>query len=154
VKHTEELDEVKIIAQLSVAFYIERVEGTCYKPVQKHHFGMRFYKKWYHLTLKEEHLSGMTLKAQLDVTLLQNLVLAPLFGIQNPRTDDRIDFVGGIRGVEELNKRTDKERCVAFSLYPTELEELIAIAKSDDVMPPKSTWFEPKLLSGLLIHCI
>ena len=88
----------------------------------------------------------------LDVSILQNNCIAPIFGIEDPRTDKRIDFVGGIRGLGELERRCSTDMRLAFSMYPTSLEELMAIADAGRVMPPKSTWFEPKLLSGLFIH--
>ena len=94
------------------------------------------------------------LEAELDVTLLQEQILAPVFGIEDPRTDNRIDFVGGSRGTEELERRADEVGGVAFSLYPTSLAELFAVADAGEIMPPKSTWFEPKLRSGLFIHRI
>ena len=83
---------------------------------------------------------------------MQNNCITPIFGIDDPRTDKRIDFVGGIRGLKELEKRCEKDMVIAFSMYPTSLEDLMAIADAGKVMPPKSTWFEPKLLSGLFVH--
>ena len=88
----------------------------------------------------------------LDVSVLQNLVIAPVFGIDDPRTSKRIDFVGGIRGLNELEKRCESDMVCAFSMYPTSLDELMRIADAGKIMPPKSTWFEPKLLSGLFVH--
>jgi uncharacterized protein (DUF1015 family) len=109
-------------------------------------------KKWWKLTLKADRESLPPVDA-LDVSLLQNLVLAPVFGIADPRTDDRIDFVGGIRGTSELEKRVDTgDADIAFSMYPTTVNQLMAISDADEVMPPKSTWFEPKLRDGLLVH--
>ena len=90
--------------------------------------------------------------ARLDVTILQNSVIAPIFGITDPRKDHRIDFVGGIRGLSELEKRADSDMKLAFSMYPTTVDDLMAIADAGLIMPPKSTWFEPKLLSGLFVH--
>ena len=92
--------------------------------------------------------------ACLDVSVLQNKVLCPLLGIENPKTDQRISFIGGIRGLEELEKRVNEEGGAAFAMYPTSMQELFAVADEDRLMPPKSTWFEPKLRSGLLIHRI
>jgi uncharacterized protein (DUF1015 family) len=89
---------------------------------------------------------------RLDVSILQDNLLAPLLGIHDPRTDKRIDFVGGIRGMDELERRVNQGFAVAFSLYPTSLDQLIDVADAGQVMPPKSTWFEPKLRSGLLVH--
>ena len=89
--------------------------------------------------------------ARLDVSLLQDRLLAPLLGIADPRRDERIDFVGGVRGVSELTRRLTLDAAVAFALYPTSLDDLMAISDADAIMPPKSTWFEPKLRSGLVI---
>jgi uncharacterized protein (DUF1015 family) len=91
--------------------------------------------------------------ASLDVSILHDLIIAPVLGITNPRTDERIDFVGGVKGVEELEKRVNSgEMSVAFSLFPTPIEDLMAISDAGAIMPPKSTWFEPKLQSGIFIH--
>jgi uncharacterized protein (DUF1015 family) len=90
----------------------------------------------------------------LDVSILQENLLSPILGIGDPRKDKRIDFVGGIRGLEELSRRVDAGEAVAFSLYPTSIEQLMAIADAGEVMPPKSTWFEPKLRSGVIVHLL
>ena len=110
-------------------------------------------KKWYRLTIKEEYKSEDPVK-NLDVSLLQDHLLEPILGIKNPKEDPRIQFVGGIRGFQELENRADLEGGAAFSLYPTDMMELIRVADADRLMPPKSTWFEPKLRSGLFIHRI
>ncbi|MGL4345780.1 MAG: DUF1015 domain-containing protein [Cellulosilyticaceae bacterium] len=143
-----------LFEMLEKSFEVEQVQEVYYKPTKAHEFGMRYDKNWYKLALKEELLEGLSVVEQLDASLLQKLVLEPIFEIHDPRIDEKIDFVGGIRGIEELNKRTDAEMDVAFSLYPTSVKDLMTIADQGDVMPPKSTWFEPKLLSGLFIHCI
>lgn len=106
---------------------------------------------WYRLAAKEEIFNPDPVEG-LDVSLLQNHVLAPLLGIQDVRTDKRIDFVGGIRGLQELERRVALDMKVAFALYPPSIEELFAVADAGLLMPPKSTWFEPKLRSGLFIH--
>ncbi len=114
-----------------------------------------FYLKgaWYVLELDEAGIDGTDPIGSLDVALLQERVLGPIFGIEDPRTDKRIDFVGGIRGTKELERRVRSgEMAIAFSLYPTTLEQLMAVADAGKVMPPKSTWFEPKLCSGLFVH--
>ena len=90
----------------------------------------------------------------LDVSLLQNLVLEPIFGIHDPRTDKRIDFIGGIRGLKELERRASSDMKVAFAVYPVEISDLFRVSDADQVMPPKSTWFEPKLGSGLFLHLL
>ena len=111
--------------------------------------------------LVEEQWCSGTMRAQdipddpvegLDVSVLQNLLLAPVLGIQDPKTDKRIDFVGGIRGMKELERRCHMDAAVAFAMYPTSIHELFAVADAGLLMPPKSTWFEPKLRSGLFIH--
>ncbi|WP_368489441.1 DUF1015 domain-containing protein [Clostridium sp. BJN0013] len=124
-----------------------------YKPSSKHNYGMYLNGRWYRLTAKEGIYDPLDPVGRLDVSILQNNLLAPILGIKDPRTDNRIDFVGGIRGLKELESRIDEKNTgVAFSMYPTTLEDLMNIADAGKVMPPKSTWFEPKLRSGLFIH--
>ncbi len=106
---------------------------------------------WYRLTIKPERFTGDPVE-DLDVAVLQKDVLAPILGILDPKVDDRIDFVGGIRGLEELVRRVQTDAKVAFAMFPTDIHELFAVADAGKLMPPKSTWFEPKLRSGLLIH--
>ena len=108
-------------------------------------------KKWYKLKVKENSFKKHPISC-LDVSILQNLVLDKILDIKDPRTDKRIDFVGGIRGLIELEKRTEEDMILAFSLFPTSLEELFDVADEGLIMPPKSTWFEPKPRSGLFIH--
>jgi uncharacterized protein (DUF1015 family) len=111
--------------------------------------------KWYQLDIHSKYIPSGDPVAQLDVSLLQDNLIAPVLGISDPRRDKRIDFVGGIRGLGELEKRVDSgEMKVAFALHPTTLEQLMAVADADQVMPPKSTWFEPKLADGLVSHVI
>ncbi len=125
----------------------------CYCPEKRHMFGMYIDGKWYALTAKSEIVDENDPVAALDVSILQNYLLNPLLDIQDPRTDKKIDFVGGIRGLGELKKRVDSgEMVVAFSMFPTSMDELMNIADAGKLMPPKSTWFEPKLLSGLFVH--
>ena len=107
--------------------------------------------KWYRCRIKEADQSSDPVEG-LDVSLLQKLLLEPVLGIEDPRTDSRIDFVGGIRGLEELERRVQTDCAVAFAMYPTSIQELFAVADAGLLMPPKSTWFEPKLRSGLFIH--
>jgi uncharacterized protein (DUF1015 family) len=126
-----------------------------YKPTALHEFGMYMDGQWYSLKAREGIVDETDPVARLDVAVLQDNILHPLLGIENPRVDKRIDFVGGIRGMEGLEKRVDSGECkVAFSCYPTSIEHLMAIADAGEVMPPKSTWFEPKLRSGLVIHSL
>ncbi|MBI4854076.1 MAG: DUF1015 domain-containing protein [Acidobacteria bacterium] len=123
-------------------------------PVNKGEFSMYINKKWYGLTPKEA-IDSTNVIASLDVSILQDRLLAPVLGILDPRTDKRVDFVGGIRGTKELEQLVDsKKAAVAFSLYPTTLDDLMNIADAGEIMPPKSTWFEPKLRSGMLVHLI
>lgn len=134
-------------------FIIEEYKGEGeYRPEQKHTFGMYIEGAWYKLTAKDGTYDGNDPVARLDVSILQNNLLHPVFGIEDPRTDKRIDFIGGIRGLKELEKRVQEGMAVAFSMCPTTIEDLMAIADAGKVMPPKSTWFEPKLRSGLFIH--
>jgi uncharacterized protein (DUF1015 family) len=131
-----------------------RVEESVkqYKPQEKHTYGMYLLGKWYKLSAKPGTYDSNNAIERLDVSILQNNLLGPVLGIQDPRTDKRIDFVGGIRGLEELKKRVDYDMAVAFAMYPTTIEDLISVADSGLIMPPKSTWFEPKLRSGLFVH--
>lgn len=131
-------------------FVIKKAENSPFSPGKKGEFGMYLGGEWYSLNIKEELLPGKNPVEALDVSILQDYILCPLLGISDPRTDERIDFVGGIRGLKELEKR-----CVdgaAFSMYPTGIEELFNVADAGLLMPPKSTWFEPKLRSGIFIH--
>ncbi len=122
------------------------------KVADKHTFGMYLDGRWYLLTAKEGTFDAGDVVAQLDVSILQNNLLTPILGIGDPRTDKRIDFIGGIRGLGELERRVSEDMAVAFAMCPTAIEDLMAIADSGRIMPPKSTWFEPKLLSGVFIH--
>lgn len=139
--------------KLGERFTLELYEGEGqYKPSQRHTFGMYLDGRWYKLTAKEGTFNEADPVESLDVSILQNNCITPVFGIEDPRTDKRIDFVGGIRGLAELERRCTTDMKIAFSMYPTSLSELMDIADAGKVMPPKSTWFEPKLLSGLFIH--
>ncbi|MDP8204113.1 MAG: DUF1015 family protein [Candidatus Tenebribacter mawsonii] len=125
-----------------------------YSPNKLHNFGMYFDGKWYDLTAKEATFNEDDPVRSLDVAILQDNLLNPILGIGDPRKDKRIDFVGGIRGLQELSRRVDEGEAVAFSMFPTSIEQLMAIADADEVMPPKSTWFEPKLRSGMITHLL
>lgn len=134
-------------------FHVEALSEASH-PKQKGQISMYLEGQWYLLTISEE-LSAITDAVEsLDVSLLQNYLLKPILGIEDPRTDDRIDFIGGIRGLKELERRADTDMKVSFAMYPTSIGELFAVADAGLLMPPKSTWFEPKLRSGLLIHQI
>lgn len=144
--------EDEFIAKISEKFSVEAVGKDAYKPENAHNFGMLLGGKWYKLTAKEGTFNSADPVESLDVSILQNNLISPILGIDDPRTDKRIDFVGGIRGLGELERRVKEDMCLAFSMYPTTLRELMDIADAGQIMPPKSTWFEPKLLSGLFIH--
>lgn len=139
----------KIKENFTVSLYTEKEP---YKPYEKHTFGMYLSGKWYKLQAKDGTFDKNDPVDRLDVSILQNNLISKVLNIEDPRTDTRIDFVGGIRGLYELEKRVNNGMRVAFSMYPTTLYDLMAIADAGEVMPPKSTWFEPKLLSGLFIH--
>ena len=112
-------------------------------------------KKWYLLKTNDNVKPGKTVGDNLDVSILQNYLLQPVLGIEDPRTDTNIDFIGGIRGTEELEMLVDNGKAaVAFSMFPVTLDDLINISDAGEIMPPKSTWFEPKLRDGLLVHVI
>lgn len=153
VKDLNDLSTEEFLSKVSEKFDMEAY-NCCnqYKPEEKGTFGMYLDKKWYKLTAKKETFDEKDPVASLDVSILQNNLLRPLLGIEDPRTSDRIDFIGGIRGLKELEKRVDNGMKVAFSMYPTSIVELMNIADAGEVMPPKSTWFEPKLRSGIFVH--
>ncbi len=154
VKDLNELDNETFFAKLATNFTIELVGKQIVRPDALHTFGMYIDGNWYKLTAKEGTYSNDPIGV-LDVTILSNLILDEILNIKDQRTDKRIDFVGGIRGLGELEKRVDSgDMKVAFSLYPVTIDQLFDIADSGNVMPPKSTWFEPKLRDGLLTHLI
>jgi uncharacterized protein (DUF1015 family) len=125
------------------------------RPACKHELGFYFQGKWHTLIFRKKFTAGDDPVENLDVTLLQKNVLAPVFGIDDPRTSKRIGFVGGIRGTAELEKLVDSgEYACAFSMFPTGMYDLMTVADLDDIMPPKSTWFEPKLRDGMFCHMI
>jgi uncharacterized protein (DUF1015 family) len=133
--------------------FIIRDVPSRFKPARKGEFGMYMDGRWRALTSCQEPMKIADPVLRLDVSILQNFLLDPVLGIKDARTDKRIDFVGGIRGLGELERRVDSgEMKVAFSLYPTSVDELMSIADAGKLMPPKSTWFEPKLRDGLFTH--
>ncbi len=145
--------KAEFISKIEENFIVELYKGEGqYKPVEAKTYGMYLDNNWYKLTAKEGIYDPNDAVGRLDVSILQENILQPILGIEDPRTDERIDFIGGIRGLKELEKRVDEGFKVAFSMYPTTMDELIAIADKGKVMPPKSTWFEPKLRSGLFVH--
>jgi uncharacterized protein (DUF1015 family) len=155
---------VKDLAGYTKEQFLDKVRGKFiitekgsepYHPERAHEFGMYLDGSWYKLTAKTATWDDNNVVKDLDVSIMQNNLLHPILGIEDPRLDKRIDFVGGIRGLEELQKRVDSgKEAVAFALYPTSMDELINIADAGEIMPPKSTWFEPKLRSGLFIHLL
>ncbi|WP_304941779.1 DUF1015 domain-containing protein [Vallitalea guaymasensis] len=133
-------------------FLVEEYAGGSYRPVDKHTYGMYLDNKWYKITAKDEITNKENIVDRLDVAILQDNLLGPILDIKDPRTDKRIDFIGGIRGLKELERRVDEGMKVAFSMCPTTIDDLMEVADTGEVMPPKSTWFEPKLRSGLFVH--
>jgi uncharacterized protein (DUF1015 family) len=153
IKDLNGMDEKSFLEKLSEAFNVEKAVSAV-SPASLHQFGMYLKGQWYKLTAKEGNWTNDPIGV-LDVTILSNHVLDKILGIKDQRTDKRIDFVGGIRGLAELEKRVNSgEMAVAFSLHPVTIQQLFDIADSGNVMPPKSTWFEPKLRDGLLTHLI
>ena len=153
VKDLNGLEIAAFIEKISNSFTVEKAKKA-FSPKNLHEFGLYIGKQWYCLTAKENTFTNDPIGI-LDVTILQNNLLDPILGIKDQRTDQRIDFVGGIRGLEELEKRVNSgEMAVAISLHPVSIQQLFDIADSGNVMPPKSTWFEPKLRDGLLTHLI
>lgn len=143
----------EFLSKLDKSFEYKKVDGR-YKPTEKYTFGMLIKDQWYELRAKKEAVNENSPVDRLDVSVLQNELLAPVLNIKNPKTDERIDFIGGIRGLEELERRTGSDMTLAFAMHPTTVDDLIDIADASLIMPPKSTWFEPKLLSGLFIHSL
>jgi uncharacterized protein (DUF1015 family) len=153
VKDLNGLTPTQLIDKLKENFEVEEVGTEIYKPKMLHNFSMYLEGKWYSLTAKPGTYNDNDPIGVLDVTVLSNLVLDKILGIDDLRTSKRIDFVGGIRGLGELKRRVDSgEMAVAFALYPVSMKQLIDIADTGNIMPPKTTWFEPKLRSGLVIH--
>ncbi len=153
VKDLNGLTEEELVERLKSSFEIEKVGADIHKPAKLHEFSMYLAGNWYKLTAKEGTYDDNDPIGVLDVTILSKQVLEPIFDIVDLRTSKRIDFIGGIRGLGELTKRVDSgDVKAAFALYPASLQQLIDIADSGNIMPPKTTWFEPKLRSGLVIH--
>lgn len=153
VKPGEDFDETAFFAVLEKAFQVEKLGKEPYHPQKKGEIGMYCADYWYRLTINNECYTNDPVE-DLDVAILQRYLLEPAFGITDPKTDQRIDFVGGIRGLAELERRVHTDAKVAFAMFPTDIHELFAVSDAGKLMPPKSTWFEPKLRSGLLIHKI
>lgn len=155
VRDLNGLSASEFIKKLATSFEIEDKGKEIYKPVRLHNFSMYLEGKWYSLNAREGTFDDRDPIGVLDVTILTNQILSPVLDIQDLRRSKRIDFIGGIRGVGELKKRVDSgEMKVAFALFPVSMKQLIDIADSGNIMPPKTTWFEPKLRSGLVIHLL
>ncbi len=155
VKDLNGLTPAQLVEKLQKNFVIEEKGQEIYKPKALHNFSMYLEGKWYSLTAKPGSYNDNDPIGILDVTVLSNLVLNDILDIKDLRTSKRIDFVGGIRGLGELKKRVDSgEMAAAFALYPVSMKQLIDIADTGNIMPPKTTWFEPKLRSGLVIHSL
>lgn len=152
VKDLHNMEERAFIASLKFNYELMLMPGFPCKPVEKHCMGMYVGGSWYHLKAWEDIYQNKDVVGQLDVSLLQEKILSPVLGIGDPRTDKRIRFVGGNHRLSELEKMADETGGVAFAMFPTSMEDLMQIADEGKLMPPKSTWFEPKLRSGLFIH--
>ncbi|MBQ7265908.1 MAG: DUF1015 domain-containing protein [Firmicutes bacterium] len=152
VKDLNGLTKEEFFAKVSEKFDVEE-KPALFHPEKMHTFGMYIDKKWYCLSAKKNVVPQGDPVGELDVSILQENLLSPILGIGDPRTDKRIDFVGGIRGLEELVKDVDEKGWeVAFAMYPTTMTQLLDVADNNKIMPPKSTWFEPKLRSGIFVH--
>lgn len=155
VKDLNGLEKQAFLEKLESNFIVSEQPEGIHKPDRLHNFGMYLDKQWYSLTAKPGTYDDHDPIGVLDVTILSNLILDEILGIKDLRRDKRIDFVGGIRGLGELQKRVDSgEMAVAFALYPVSMKQLIDIADTGNIMPPKTTWFEPKLRSGLVVHLL
>lgn len=153
VKDLNGLTPAQFLEDVSKVCHLVSKDTVCKKPAHKGQMSLLVDGTWYLLEIKDEFRSTDPVDG-LDVAVLQNHILAPILGIEDPKTDQRIDFVGGIRGIEELERRVKTDSMAAFAMYPTSIQELFRVADANMLMPPKSTWFEPKLRSGLFIHVI
>ena len=154
VRDLNGLSSEEFLSQLRSSFSLELVNFSECKPRKIRDFSMYLDRNWYRLTQFDNSRSDDPVK-DLDVTILSESILSPILNITDLRKSDRIDFVGGIRGLEELQRRVDSgEMRVAFALYPVSMDQLLSIADAGEIMPPKTTWFEPKLRSGLFVHSL
>ena len=151
VKDLNGLTEEEFFNKIKEKFIIKETKNN-YKPNKKGEVGMYLEDKWYAIEFGKEYLESDNIIDSLDISILQNHILDEILGIKNPRTDKRIDFIGGIRGLKEIEKRVHDDMKVGFLMYPTDINELISIADENKVMPAKSTWFEPKVRCGLFLH--
>ena len=148
-----DFDGAAFLKQLALKFSVEKIKGD-FVPAKKHEFGLYLDGAWYRLVAKPELYQNADAAANLDAAILQKNVLGPLLAIEDPRSDQKIDFIGGIRGSQEIVRRCAEGDCLGFQLYPVASADLMAIADKGKIMPPKSTWFEPKLRSGLFLHSL
>ena len=153
VKDLNGNSEEEFISKLEEIYDVANIGNQAQYPTKKGEISIYLFGEWYRLAVKKEYTSNDPIDG-LDVSILQNNVLGPILGIDDPKTDKRIDFVGGIRGLKELERRVAEDCKVAFAMYPTSINELFDVADAGLLMPPKSTWFEPKLRSGIFIHSI
>ena len=151
VKDLNGLSKEEYFEKINESFELSPLSSQT-KPSERHTFAMFIDKEWFLLKAKDGTFDKNDPVDRLDVSILQNNLLCPILGIENPKTDTRIEFIGGIRGLDELERRANNDMRVAFAMFPTTIDDLMSIADADKIMPPKSTWFEPKLLSGLFIH--
>jgi len=153
IKSLNGYTEEEFLEKVSEIFETEKAQEAPYRPSKKGEIGMYLKNTWYRLTIRPQMLTGDPVK-DLDVAVLQNELFAPVLNILDPKSDGRIDFVGGIRGLHELERRAGTDCKAAFAMYPTDIHELFAVSDAGKLMPPKSTWFEPKLRSGIFIHSL
>mgnify|MGYP001334109087 FL=1 len=153
VKDLNGLTKKEFLEKLEEDFIVNKIGNEAYRPEQKHSFGLYIDKEWYRLIAKETTYDERDPLGVLDANIVSNYILSKHLNIKDLRSDKRIDFIGGIRGLGELERRVDSgEMALAISLYPVSMDQLMTIADTGNIMPPKSTWFEPKLRSGLVIH--
>lgn len=152
IKDVSGLSEQQVFEKLNEKFIVERVTQEEYAPDNKNTLGMRYNKKWYRLQLRDEEKNKLDVVQSLDVNILQDFILEPIFKIVDATTNPNIEFVGGNKGIKELNRRTEKDMDIAFSMFATDMNDFMKIINSGELMPPKSTWFEPKIRRGLFIH--
>lgn len=153
VKPGADFNEDNFLEKVKETFALEKMGKEPYRPKKKGEIGMYYRNDWYRINIDSRCYTGDPVE-DLDVAVLQKELLGPVFGIVDPKVDNRIDFVGGIRGLAELERRVHTDAMAAFAMFPTDIHELFAVSDAGKLMPPKSTWFEPKLRSGLLIHRI
>lgn len=151
IKDLNGFTEDEFLNKIKEKFILREVKKN-YKPTRKGQVGMYLNNKWYEIEFGKEYLQGRDIVETLDISILQNHILDEILGIKNPRTDKRIDFIGGIRGSKEIERRVEDDMKVGFLMYPTHIEELISVADENKIMPAKSTWFEPKVRCGLFLH--